>query len=371
MKKIVRLLCTKSILIFLLQASPAITNAQVSFTPANIGQLADSLVNGIPPGKYYFIGQAHYNSANIPLEQGLLLTLNRKYGLRYDILEYGHSTAIILNEYLRSGADSLLTFIHTAAPFAFIKTVKKLNDTVPEARKIYFYGIDFEGRNNNSHLKKAIDIILYKTNLPDTTTLYEILSKIKNGTNEKILIHLEELKNYLDRNEIICRNQLRTFYIDLLLVANAQYGFSPRRDNAMYANFIRLYQELIKTETNPLFLSSFGYAHINPANTQSIANRLHTTHDSPVSNGVVLLGIQYYQSSFHQEGKKKWTGNLSFLCNNKALQILATIGADGKPAISLLSQSRLISLSCNPMAKKFDAAILVSNMGSAQYYLWE
>jgi hypothetical protein len=315
--------------------------------PANV---VDSLVKNIPPSKYFFIGQAHNNMVNVPLEQELLFALNRKYGLRYDILEYSHSTAVILNEYLRTGADSLLTTIHAEAPFTFIRAVKKFND------KIIFYGIDFEGRNEN-HLKKAIEIIIQKTRLHDTTRLYGILKKAK--------VDLPALKNYLDQNEMTSRVLLGDCYIDLLLIANAQYGFSPRRDDAMYANFLRLYHELIKTDPDPLFLSSFGYAHIDPGNAGSIVTRLK--NNSPVQNSISVIGIQYYQSSFHEKEIKKWTGNLSFLCRNKTLDELET----KLTSMRYLSRTQLSSLSCNPNIQKLAALILVTNMGSTKYYTWE
>lgn len=342
--------CAKVLLILL--TSSGFANAQV----------VDSLINTIPPSKYYFIGQAHNNKANLQLEQELLFALNRKYGLRYDILEYGHSAAIIVNEFLRTGEDSLLKLIHPGTAFTFFRTIKKFNDTIPEKRKILFYGIDFEGRDNYKHLKIAIDIVLRNTMLQDTTTLYRILKRIRNGKKE-----MRELGFHLDHHESESRKLLGKYFIDLLLVANAQNGFSRNRDFPMYANFKKLYNELKLTDTNLMFLSSFGYSHIHPSNSQAIANRLGNEYGSPVRGSVALIAIQYYQSSFQQEEVKKWAGNLSFLCNTNALQGLAT----DKPGIYFISPSRLASLSCNSDVKKLAALILVSNMSSTKNYIWE
>jgi hypothetical protein len=371
MRKRDQCICSKYILLFIFSIILAKTNAQTSFTNGSTHRLADSLVNTIPKAKYYFIGQAHNNKANVPVEQELLLALNRKYGVRYDVLEYSHSTAMLMNEFLRSGADSVLRMIQPQAPFTFIRTIKKYNDTARTDKRISFYGIDFEGRLNDQHLKNAIDIVLSRTGLPATTMLFKILSKIKNNTDESTGSHLQELKNYLDQNEVISRNQLGAYYVDLLLVANAQYGFSPRRDDAMYANFIRLYKELIKVDTNPLFLSSFGYAHINPGNANVILNRLRNSADSPVRDSISVIGIQYYESAFEGNKKKKWLGNLSFLCRDKALRTLQATGADGIPGLYLLSKSRLALLSCDEDINKLDAVILVCNMDNTQYYIWE
>jgi hypothetical protein len=371
MGRVFQFFCTKCVLLWIYSNSFGNVNAQLSLRPLNTPALIDSIIDNIPRGKYFFIGQSHNNKANVPLEQELLFALNHKYGLRYSILEYSQSTAIILNEFLRSGTDSLLKLIHPKAPFSFFRAVKKFNDAKPETGRISFYGIDFEGRDNNRHLKKAIDILLYRTRLHDTTTLYDILNRIKNSNREIIEIHLHELKNYLNNNETLCRNLLNNYYIDLLLVANAQYAFSPRRDDAMYANFIRLYRELLKTEPNPLFLSSFGYAHINPTNSKSISNRLRNTASSPVHDSVSVIGVQYYNSSFDKKEYRKWTGNLGFLCTGKALRSLEILDESGNPGFYLLSRSNLASLSCHAAINKLDAVVLIFNMESTAYYIWE
>jgi hypothetical protein len=88
------------------------------------------IVDNLAKSKLYIFAQEHNNKANTLLEQELLLALNKKYNLRIDILEYAHSAAFLINQYLQTGQDSILSFINAEAPFNFIRSIKAHNDSV-------------------------------------------------------------------------------------------------------------------------------------------------------------------------------------------------------------------------------------------------
>ena len=81
----------RCILTFLLLLG--VTFSQAQYFSGN--DVADS----IGKNKFYFVGQLHCNQANVIIEKELLFSLNSKYGVQYDILEFAHSIAFLINEY--------------------------------------------------------------------------------------------------------------------------------------------------------------------------------------------------------------------------------------------------------------------------------
>jgi len=341
--------------------------AAIAQATNNVQQLATQITDSIPSARFYFVGQAHNNKANTQIEQALLFALNQKHNVTYDILEHGHSTAMLLNEYLRSGDTSVLNIINADAPFSFIKSVRQYNDTTRN-RKIYFYGIDFEGRENDKYLKKAVDIILNRSKL--SNQLQELLANIVNSASD-MKTQLSQLKAYITNNETTCRSELQNYYTDLLLITHAQYGFSSRRDESMYENFKLLYNELLKLDGNPKFIASFGFAHINPKNHQGISYKLQNAEDSPIRDKVCTIGIEYYNSFFGKENKlKQWDGNLSLSCNNKARSsVVKQINSDQQ--LIFIPRSQLSQLNCNGKLSTLYGLILVSNTVGTAFYTWE
>jgi len=339
-------------------------NAQNDKLAEDVHNAVISAVNTFNGKDFYFIGQAHGNMVNTLLEKEFLFALNRKYGVRYEILEYGHSLAVIFNEYIESGNDSLLTYISPGSNFTLLKAVKHFNDSADEQHRIKFYGIDFEGRLGNKYLKKAIEIMLAHIRPGNNDALHTLMNKLMQtdsaGTKETLL----ELKKYLLANETESRKLSGKFYTDLLLIANARYGFSPRRDDEMYANFKLLYKELARPGQHPKFFASFGYAHLNPNNKPGIVNRLLNNGSSPVYGKVSLTGVEYFNSSFSDNIKKTWDGNLNKRCINKGLNILKSKLKEN-PGVSFLSRDELNALDCSPVVQKFDGLLFIYNTGKA------
>lgn len=333
--------------------------------------LGSSIVNSLGKSEFYFIGQAHNNKANTILEKEILLALNNKYKVRYNLLEYAHSAAFLVNQYLETGQDSLLAFINSEAKFKFIKTIKAYNDTICNERKIRFYGVDFENRHEGRYTKKAIEIILEQLKLLANEPLYPLLRKAASSTPKDLAANLQRLKNYLAANSDKSRSLLGNFFIDLVLIANAQYDFTPKRDAAMIENFKRLHNELVRNGENPLFFGSFGTGHINPDNSKGIAIRLLNDKSSPVRNKVSIIGIQYFNCRFNKEGAVKSSeGNLNFLCKNAVVGTLASMEED-KETITFLTKEALSKLDCKKVIEQLSGLIIVRNFGAATFWAWE
>jgi hypothetical protein len=326
-------------------------------------------VNTLGQNKFYFVGQAHSNKANTLIEQQLLFSLHKTYGVRYNIMEYGHSAAFLINLYLESGDERFLSVINQDAGFGFIKAIKAYNDALPEDKRISFYGLDYEGK----YTKDVLDIILQLTAIPVTDTLHKLITAAIEASDKTVRGSIFEVKKYLAANEEASRKLLGRYYVDVLLISNAIHGFIlfTDRDQTMFANFKKLYAELLRTDESPRFFASFGFAHVSPDNSNGFAMRLLQQEGSPVQNSVSITGAQYLNCRFGARAYEKPSdGNLEFLCKSVAKK-LTVKGEPKTQNITLLSKNDLEKLGCNKNIKYLSGVIVVKNFGAASLGAWE
>lgn len=330
-------------------------------------------VNKLEKSQFYFVGQGHNNKANIIIEQELLFALNQKFGVRYDILEYAHSAAVIINQYLKTGDRSLLNSINASANFSFIRAVKKYNDTTTSEQKIKFYGLDFEDRNQGKYVKKAFEIIKQETDLPQNNVLTSLINDLTNSTYQNLAEQLQNIKYHLAENETEARRLLGAHYLDALLISNAQFFNAANRDKAMLANFKSLYNELDRNELRPSFFASFGYVHLNPKNRRGLALKLMKSSKSPVRNNVCLIGIQYFNCQFNHKRKvnKRATGNLNYTCRYSLNNIQSDLQSNQNESIQFLTYNEIDQLNCNQSNDYFSGLFIVQNFGRARFWTWE
>ncbi len=343
--------------------------AQQAFHIPRIASLASSVTDSLPDADCYFIGQAHLNKLNTSLELELLLQLHARHGVQFEILEYSHSAAIIMNEYLETGKEDLLKSLDSNGNFSLLRGVRQYNQALTTEKRIRFFGIDFEGRANNRYLKKAAAIICHNKQLNNNTRLGQYLASMQ-LPDADIPQLLTQIKQYLSVAADTAASLLGNYYIDLLLITQAQYGFSPRRDANMFMNFQTLYKTLSTYTPNPRFFGSFGYAHIQPGNTQSISYRLQYSNSSPVRGKVSLIGIQYFRS-VTGESYQASIGNLSALCNKSALRQLEERVSDNSPEVLIYGKKNLSLLPCKPGLQTFSAVLLVYNYPGSRSYIFE
>lgn len=330
------------------------------------------IIDSLEDTKFYFVGQLHCNLANSIIEKQLFFGLNQKYGVQYNIIEYSHSVAFLINEYLKSGQDSFLTKIHPSANFSFIKAVKSFNDSLSDHKKVKFYGLDFEGRVEGRLTRYAIQLIANKLNLSSNSQLFQLLQSIINGNPKEMGKNLNNLQFFLAEHDKECRESLKDYFLDVLLIANAQYAFSPKRDGAMVDNFKRLYSELLLTNSNPRFFASFGTGHIDPSNRSGIAMTLLREEFSPVRQNVSVIGVQYINSQFfNSRAAKIIDGSLSFLCRNPIDKLKELIDFKQSQSISFISKMSLSSLKCDKNISAFSGLLVIQNYGEAPHCSWQ
>jgi hypothetical protein len=336
--------------------------AQSGFQSEGYDSNLSSAVSILDKCDFYFVGQAHGNKANVIIEKNLLFSLNNKFNVRYYILEFGQSLAFLLNQYLETGQDSILNFINATGNFDLVKTVRKFNDTVADSKRIKFFGLDFENRLNGKWTRKAMEIISEKIKLPVNNPLQILLNAVIKNDPDSEKANLLSLKIYLDKNEEECKKLLGKYYIDVLLMCNAQFTLSPRRDKTMFANFKLLYKELLHTEENPAFFASFGFGHINPSNRNGLPYRLLENKDSPVKGKVSVIGIQYYHCKFSVENPTAGpAGTVSSLCKDVVEKHLDKSDSTGTKTITFLPKSELKNFACKEAFKQLDGLIIIRN----------
>ena len=345
--------------------------AQNDFKIHTADSILSSAVNSFPESKFYFIGQAHANQANTIVEKGLLFPLNNKFNVHYYILEFGQSLAFLLNRYLQTGEDSILNYINSNGNFSLVKTIKEFNDTVATSKSIKFFGLDFEDRLNGKWTKKAISIISDESKIPVDDSLQILLNAVINAKPDAEKESLVSLKKYLDKNEQSCRLLLGKYYVDVLLISNAQFKMSRQRDKAMFANFKLLYHELSKEEENPKFFASFGFGHVNPRNKTGLSYKLLETKESPVKGKIAVIGIEYFNCRFNtlQTPKKLSNGTLDFLCKNSVIKSLRISDNTKRKAITFLSKNEIGNLACKNAVGRLDGLIIIRNFDGTS--AWE
>lgn len=352
----------KRVIIFFFLFSFMKGNAQDSLTDKSADSVLSSAVNNLSESDFYFVGQEHANQANTIIEKALLFLLNKKFNVHYYILEWGQSLAFLLNQYLETGQDSILDFINPKGNFYFLRTIKSFNDTVTGSKKIFFFGLDYEDRLNWKWTKKAIEIISYKIKLPLNNSLQILLNAVINPQPNSEKENLTALKKYLDENERDCRLFLGKYYVDVLLIANAKFTLSQKRDKDMYANFKLIYKELERKGEKPKFFASFGIGHINPKNNSGLPYRLFNGNDSPIRNSVSVIGTQYYNCTFNvPKATPGPSGTLSVICKKTIVKSVESVNDTKERSITFFNKSELKNFGCDDAINKLSGLIIVRN----------
>jgi len=99
-------------------------------------------------------GGSHYLNIYKKIPLVWITFLNQYFDLTHVFLEFGHSSAVCANNYLLTGDTSNL---YNSSSIEYWKQYLKLNSTLPDERKVKFFGIDFNLPTNYfKALKKII-----------------------------------------------------------------------------------------------------------------------------------------------------------------------------------------------------------------------
>lgn len=228
--------------------------------------------------KIIMIGEMHYMEANYTLQPDLLIHLNKHFGVRQLLIEFGRAEAYLYNRYLKTGNLSYLSqtfpgFNHFDKFFTGMKKLYEYNLVLERKKKIIVHGLDFE---REPGLSTSLHELLssYPTNPQIRNLLDSINIRLDTiGVERDTRDYIEFLKAKISALSLMDDENRRM--INSILNNNASASSLWERDRQMAEAFIAL------DTTNEVYLAQLGLAH-TMLNTQSglavILNKLDNYH---------------------------------------------------------------------------------------------
>ncbi|MDV3429628.1 MAG: hypothetical protein LIR50_21970 [Bacillota bacterium] len=287
-------------------------------------------------------------SKNYQIKLSLLKYLNEKHGVRYLLENIGYSEAYFLNQYLKSGDESILKALYFSTgkieyafgdndfqfkeSYDFWKELRKYNLSIPDDKRIIVIGIGTESKEYTTlrfinllmpvseppaeikpcikaykdkcrkkiELENKFEKIVTSPDEIDKTN--EILHQLQDN-NEEIYKSIEKLKKNMEINPEIYEKYLGSRYFDFEFVfnntVNSYYdGIGINTfDSDMYGNFKKIYSNLPPGKYFGQFNKDQVYRNIpiNMDNHTRFAEFLNGS-DSPVKGRVLSIAYGYENS---------------------------------------------------------------------------
>lgn len=242
--------------------------------------------------KIIILGEFHYMAANSIIQADLLIYLNKHFGVRHLLIEFGRAEAYLYNQYLQTGDEWYLN--HTFPGFnryeEFFSSCEKLydyNSRLDNGKKLVVHGLDFEREPGLS------------------ASMYTLLSAYENNPQVKKL--MDSTKIRLDTIGIERDNKDYIYYlreripalslpedenkkvIDDILSNNSFLSNFSERDKYMAQTFLSL------DTANEVYLGQFGVAHTQLNNEYylvGLLNKLKNYHDK-----ILVINMYFMNSS--------------------------------------------------------------------------
>ncbi|MGY3091187.1 hypothetical protein ACVWYF_004253 [Hymenobacter sp. UYAg731] len=266
----------------------------------------------------FFLGEAHGVQRPQELDFALLKHLNQHAGVRTYLAEVDAPKAWYLNEYLRTGQDSLLRRVFRSWVaensqwgnqefYHKIQRIRALNQTLPPARRIRFVGID--GLQDLPLTADYVRALLPRRPLsaPLRGQLDSVMTLLRGNAAAPLAGLTARTVRELEQPAARYQQLLGTDnYADLaLLLRNITYaGQGLNREAVLFANFEAQYR--IKQLAGEKLYGMWGLAHVLQSPVQGnfalLAARIRQStlplHDKVVSVLCVFSGCQMlYQSA--------------------------------------------------------------------------
>ena len=235
-------------------------------------------------------GAYHGSAKTEEVELSLLSSLIRDSNLKFYIIEADFSTGYYFNEYLKNGNQELLKELvksygvmvpqdRSIETFNKWKRLKKINDTLPQGKKIKVLGIDLiaDYKNTTNHLFDLIDTTKVKSKslkklakaVAENTTNYYAL-----GDNESYLKNiLKEVVQDIATNKTKYTNTSQDEEDLQHIITNLRVTFDKEREGrepTLFKNYITLGK---RYEFNKnLQLVRLGFYHLEKAREGASSN---------------------------------------------------------------------------------------------------
>jgi len=226
----------------------------------------------------FFTGENHGMLGNEKISIEMLKYLNQKEGVRYLICELQYSIVSKLNQYIQNGDEEMLKeaieVVRNADPsyggddyYKFWQELYNYNKTLPNDKKIQAFGIDIDFQVNYT-LNEMVNLI---PNKEPAEGMKKKINDFKNilsnnvEDDEAIVTILVNLNNDINNNAEVYKaffgdnfNKFKSNLDSMMNTIKYMKNQSEYRDDLIYDNFIRIYNENPKGK----YYGQFGTAHI-------------------------------------------------------------------------------------------------------------
>ena len=261
-------------------------------------------------------GEAHGINMTYKMQEYMAKYFIENHGVKNIVLEVPVSIAEILNEYLKTGDETILTnalnkfkttFIDNQETYDLYKFYYEYNKTLPESKKLNFVGIDVESVLNTTGI--YINNLISNLGEPPEE-IEEIVNRIKDYYNYHDRFRLKALCEDINNNSSYFKEYLgdKFFYFDLVINNIDFYGDMSMedREKAMIRNFKAHYEnldggkyfgQLGRTHVQKVFLNKYDSMEDKVATFAKAINE----EDGPL-NGKVYSMIYVYANSYSNHG---------------------------------------------------------------------
>ena len=284
----------------------------------------DMLKTDAEQDQFIILGESHGTQAAQLIDFNLLKYLNKTVGTKNYIAELDFAQAATINEYLKTGDESLLktvfrTWVKRHAQwgnsdfYEKIIKIRKLNKTVPKQKQITFIGIDqiqdFTLYFNliNKFIADKQSPLLDSIKLISTTDLNDISFEGKCLFATTFLQKIEQNKIGFEK---LFGEQLPLFEYLLQNLSHSDNAAAAKRPEYLFQNFKQLYT-ILHLEDQKLY-GMWGYFHSHQVPIyflgEDFASRLISS-DHPVSKKVITVLCMPVDSKYNvwDEKSETWT----------------------------------------------------------------
>jgi hypothetical protein len=293
-------------------------------------------------GKRFIIaGEAHQVSCNFSFQLSHLQYLVTK-GFRNLVWEMPYSYTIIGQQYISTGADSLLRFIAWSEEgLSYWKSLYELNQRLPEGDKLHLWGIDLEigdnidgGAFRTKLFKKALEMLREgKGHIPPS--LQQEFLCLDTATTVKEVIDIKHRLQKIDHHPEVAAFFGDRLY-DFQILVNRLDKYKVLRNDEMLEAFKEICS-LFQLDSSAKFLGRFGWGHTSKSFKKSMAWLLENDPSSPVKNSTYVIGVQYLDCTTWKSDKQIVLENYGIVNNHQQKQQLDALNRRDPVAIKIFS----------------------------------
>lgn len=271
----------------------------------------------------FLAGEIHETIKSKEMQIYMIEYMVKKVGVKYIILEQSYTVGQRLNEYINSGDEDILNELkeyykkyrgQTEENYELYRKIYEFNKDLSDENKIKLIGIDTE-MNHNYTVKYLKQYIPKEKKYPKE--IEEFVKKLKQLKELKNVVYNNEAKEMLEiieKNQEDFKNYYKDDYFDITFILNnlANSFFNINRDEHLYNNLIKIYEELPEGK----YFGQFGRNHVYKEKViyddgneyESLAYYLDKNYEK-TKGRVITIGYDYIKSETSYDGEEAIISN--------------------------------------------------------------